>query len=184
MGLMFDTPTFELHADHGPLLIRITIVMMVLSFISIILRFLSRRLVKQPFLSDDWMIVAGVVFAWVTCLLEIIGKPARMCSRFMKRLLIGSFSGTRTSDFGRHYEFATATSITYFFKTLYVIQITYLVAIACIKFSIMLLYRRVFSIPQTKWPLIILATFEGAWLIATVRGFSFEKYCVYKSLIY
>lgn len=76
MGAMFDTPKFELHANHGPLMIRITVVMMALSLVSIILRFLSRRLVKQPFLSDDWMIVAGAIFSWATCILQIIGKEA------------------------------------------------------------------------------------------------------------
>lgn len=76
MGLMFDTPTFELHANHGPLMIRVAIVVMVLSFSAVFLRFLSRRLVKQPALWDDWMIIVALAFAWVTCIWEIIGKQS------------------------------------------------------------------------------------------------------------
>lgn len=76
MGIMFDTPTFELHADHGPLLIRTTIAMTILSFIAICLRFLARRLVRQPILWDDWMIVLAVLFAWVTGIWEVMCRAS------------------------------------------------------------------------------------------------------------
>ena len=51
---------------------------------------------------------------------------------------------------------------------LYVDQIVYLFAIAGIKFSIILFYRRIFSVPGTKIPLIIIGAVVMGWLIATV----------------
>ena len=51
---------------------------------------------------------------------------------------------------------------------LYVVQIVYLVAIAFIKFSILLFFRRIFSIPQIKIPLLVIASTVASWLVATV----------------
>ena len=52
---------------------------------------------------------------------------------------------------------------------LYIVQVVYLFAIAMIKFSILLFYRRIFSIPSTRLPAYMIAAAVMGWLIATVR---------------
>lgn len=55
-----------------------------------------------------------------------------------------------------------------YFKLLYALDLVYPFAIAFIKFSIILFYRRIFSVPQTKKPLLALGVIVGAWWIAAV----------------
>lgn len=66
----------SLNADEGPFIIRISAAMVALSGIAVCLRFLSRRLVKAPFLWDDWMILTALPFAWATSLLNVTGESS------------------------------------------------------------------------------------------------------------
>jgi len=62
------------HDNKGPLMIRVAVAMMCVSCLAVCLRFTARKLVKQPCLWDDWMIVLALPFAWTTCIFEIRGK--------------------------------------------------------------------------------------------------------------
>lgn len=146
--LFFNAGADDLEANNGPLMNRVAVAMMALSLCAVVLRFVARRLVKQPLLLDDWMIVVALVFSWVTCILFI--------------------AAVENGQFGRHAASATAQTMYNFFRALYIVQITYLISIAGVKFSILLFYRRIFNVSATKIPLLILACIEGAWLIATV----------------
>lgn len=52
---------FDINEDKGPHLARICSVMIVISAIAVVLRFLSRRVVKAPLLWDDWVILLAMV---------------------------------------------------------------------------------------------------------------------------
>ncbi len=70
--------------------------------------------------------------------------------------------------FGQHIKTAKPATVTAFFQMLYVVQLVYLFAIAFIKFSILLFFRRIFSIPQIKAPLFVMSSIVASWLIAAV----------------
>ena len=78
--------------------------------------------------------------------------------------------GVYTAFFGRHAHFATPESTIQYFKQLYALQIVYPIAIFCIKISIILFYRRIFSISQTFKPLLLLGLIVSAWSVATVTN--------------
>ena len=74
MPSMFDRGPYDPKADDGPMLRSVCIAVVVLSGISVVLRFISRRLVKQPLLWDDWTVLIALPFAWGCCFLTIAGK--------------------------------------------------------------------------------------------------------------
>ncbi|KAL8747133.1 MAG: hypothetical protein Q9190_000956 [Brigantiaea leucoxantha] len=107
-----------------------------LAAIAILLRFVSRRLGKVAVGADDWMIVAAFVF--VTG--EVIGG-----------LLCVHYNG------GKHAILLTNPAA--FAKVVIATEVLYNPAIACVKFSFLLLYRRVF--PGRNFHIVL-------WLIGTI----------------
>ena len=77
--------------------------------------------------------------------------------------------------YGKHEE-PTPSEVVGFFKALYVVELVYIYAIAFIKFSILLFYRRIFSVSTTKLPAYIIGATVLAWLTALVR-FSRPSWC-------
>jgi len=59
--------------DEGPLIERVAIAGMCLSGLAVVLRVVSRKLVKQPLLWDDWLILTAIPFAWAVPILQIRG---------------------------------------------------------------------------------------------------------------
>ena len=60
--------------NDGPLIVTVAIVGMGLSGLAVCLRFISRKLAKQPFLLDDWIIVLAIPFSWTVAIIQIRGK--------------------------------------------------------------------------------------------------------------
>ena len=166
---LVGSDTVDINDNNGPLIIRTGVAMMCLSALAVGMRFFARRLAKQPILWDDWTILMTVPWAWAVCITQFIGN-----GRFL------DFASSHNADFtsvavdigrfGRHIQLATPESVVGFFKMLYVDQAVYLLAIAGIKFSIILFYRRIFNVSGTKIPLIIIGASVMAWLIATVSS--------------
>lgn len=73
MSYALTNGPFDLNADNGPFITRVSIAMMCVSVVGICGRFLARRLMRQPLLWDDGMIVLALVFAWTCSLIQIIG---------------------------------------------------------------------------------------------------------------
>lgn len=63
--------------DEGPLVERVAIACMCLSGLAVVLRFVSRKLVKQPLLWDDWLILTAIPFSWAVPILQIRGELPR-----------------------------------------------------------------------------------------------------------
>lgn len=64
----------EPNDDQGPLIERVAIACMCLSGLAVVLRIVSRKLVKQPLLWDDWLILTAIPFSWAVPILMIRGK--------------------------------------------------------------------------------------------------------------
>ena len=56
-----DVPGLNPHADKTVELLSSALIMMILSFIAIILRFTSRWLIDARILLDDWLVLAALV---------------------------------------------------------------------------------------------------------------------------
>ena len=165
-GLVGDD-TVDISDNNGPLLIRTSVVVMCFSALCVGMRFFARRLAKQPILWDDWSILMSVPWAWAVSISQCIGR-----GRFLNFASSGSADFTSAAvdigEYGRHIQLATPESVAGFFKMLYVDQLVYVLALAGIKFSIILFYRRIFNVPGTKIPLIIISASVMGWLIAMV----------------
>ena len=66
--------TFNVDANVGRIVINVNIAMTVLSVTAVVLRFISRRLAKQPLLWDDWWILISMPFVWVVVITQFLGK--------------------------------------------------------------------------------------------------------------
>ena len=53
--------TSDLHANKGPVVLVVSILMVILAVAAVALRFLSRKLSKAIFWWDDWIILAALV---------------------------------------------------------------------------------------------------------------------------
>ena len=164
---LVGSDTVDVSDNNGPLVIRTGVAMMFLSALGVGMRFFARRLAKQPILWDDWTILLTVPWAWGVCITQFIGK-VRFSSFANSRDADFAFVAVDIGNYGRHVQVATPESVVGFFKMLYVDQAVYLLAIAGIKFSIILFYRRIFNVSGTKIPLIIIGASVMGWLIATV----------------
>lgn len=64
LDMSFQTPVYpgiNLNADQGPQLNAVGIAFIVLSFVTLVLRLISRLRTKVPIEADDWLIVAAAV---------------------------------------------------------------------------------------------------------------------------
>ena len=77
--------------------------------------------------------------------------------------------GVEIGAYGKHIKYVNPAVIPTFFKLLYALQIFYPLSIAFIKLSLVVFYRRIFSVPQTRWPAIIIGASVVIWAIASVR---------------
>ena len=67
---MDDSPS----GNNGGLLIRVSIPMMCLSGITVIMRFVARRLAHHHVLWADWVVLVALPAAWGVVIAEILGK--------------------------------------------------------------------------------------------------------------
>ncbi|MCJ1244556.1 hypothetical protein MMC30_001754 [Trapelia coarctata] len=122
---------------------------MCVSGVAVCLRFISRRLIKQPFLWDDWLIVIALPFAWAVGVCE----------------LVGIYEG----GYGRHIQTLSIHEMSVLQQTHWANSVVTIVSISLTKLSIVLFYRRIFgtSEPKIKWGLIAIAALVISWFIAT-----------------
>ena len=111
----------HIHDDRSSDIVISHIVCLSLAFTAILLRFLSRHIGKVRLEPDDWMIVAAFIFASG----EVTGG-----------LLAVHYGG------GKHA--ILLNNPIAFAKVVLATEVLYNPSIACVKFSILLLYRRIF----------------------------------------
>ena len=160
---------FDIHADNGYIVVSVGIAMIFVSSVGVAMRFVARRIAKQPLLMDDWAILLAVPFTWAVCASQIAGK-AQSSPYFDDTLItIAGRVAVKLGRFGQHIELATPESVSAFFKCLYVDQLVYAIGITFVKISILLFYRRIFNVSSTKLPAYIIGWTVLAWSLAIVR---------------
>ena len=148
--LLFGDPIDDdPNTNKGALLIKTSISMIALSFLAVLLRFISRKVLKTHLLLDDWIILAALPFAWCGSIIDVYGAT--------------------TGYLGQHASKAPSSYIPMLMQGLYVFDITYNFAIALAKLSMLALYWRIFHVPSFKLPLAIIAVITLAWLGACVH---------------
>ena len=184
--VLINTGTYDANDNHGPLMNRVAVAMMLISLVATCLRIFARRLVHQQLWWDDWFTPIALAFSWGVTIIHIIGSnyflytnktncsplkwrrdwSASICTRCVANQIK---LAVEKGNFGRHILPTTMPSeIVRFLKCLFGVQVGYPIAIAAIKFSILFFYRRIFSIGPTKLPLVLLGAVVAAWAIAMV----------------
>ena len=69
-----DGPPPNPSDNNGPVIVTVAIIGICLSGLAVCLRFISRKLIKQPFLLDDWIIVLAIPFSWSVAIIQIRGE--------------------------------------------------------------------------------------------------------------
>ncbi|MCJ1445491.1 MAG: hypothetical protein MMC23_005996 [Stictis urceolatum] len=136
------------NGDFARLIINTSIAIFVLTVVAVGLRFLARRIVRQPFLMDDWLILAALPFGLLLPILNIIA--------------------TQKGNFGRHFLTSTPEEIDYFFKVLMPYMICWTLSVAIAKLSVLFFYRRIFSTSKTKIPAYVLGALIILWEVAAI----------------
>ncbi|KAL2814956.1 hypothetical protein BJX63DRAFT_184994 [Aspergillus granulosus] len=124
-----------------------TLVLLVLALCFLILRLITRKLKRVPLGLDDWTLALGMVFVIATGGLNYAS----------------SYYGL-----GRHMAavLQDGLDITMFFKLLYIFEPLYITAVAIIKFSVLLMYSRIFPVRHIRIGCYILGGITLAWVIS------------------
>ncbi|KAL3253152.1 hypothetical protein ABHI18_009679 [Aspergillus niger] len=101
----------------------VVIFILCLAVISVVLRFVARRVLRNSLMADDWVIILALVFICTTSGLSISG----------------GFYGA-----GKHVWAISVTKLVTLFKILYIYVMVYSAVCCAAKVSILFFYRRVF----------------------------------------
>ncbi|KAL8659359.1 MAG: hypothetical protein Q9226_000479 [Calogaya cf. arnoldii] len=142
--------------NRGPEIVASTIVLAVLATLAVILRLACRRFTKIAISWDDYLIVIGLVFTLAMCFCQGYGVN------------FGS---------GKHVLAAGPLEVQKYIKIMYAYQMFWAFAMAFIKVSILLFYRRLFpsEATTTSWRMCNLALMVAsvAFCLISVFGSGF-----------
>ncbi|KAL8898007.1 MAG: hypothetical protein Q9207_006914 [Kuettlingeria erythrocarpa] len=119
----------HVHDDRGAELIVSVVIVSVLAVLAVALRLVCRRQMKVSMSWDDYTIIIGLVFTLGTCFCEVYSVAYGNAKHFVASSLIKAHIGI---------------------KILYALEFLWSVAIASIKVSILLFYRRLFPKQNTS----------------------------------
>ena len=145
------SPAF-LAESYRPSLYSAAFITYVLATVAVILRFVARRLRHLKLWYDDWLCLV----AWLCVTAFFIDE------------LIWIHLGL-----GVHYQVIPATFNTMarnIILNLFVEDFFYSTATVFVKLSLLAFYRRIFNVPNIRWPVWIMVTCVLSWLIARVRN--------------
>ncbi|CAG8961554.1 hypothetical protein HYFRA_00006088 [Hymenoscyphus fraxineus] len=138
-------------SDTGKTTSNVSVVLAVLAVLSVALRFWSRKAARVGYAADDWwilfatisMIAVGVVLLW----------------------------GVRTDPNGGEFIDRDSPTFNYaphtsYLKSAFISAILYFVVTTAIKISILLMYRRVFSVGSFRTHSLIVGALSVAWWLA------------------
>ncbi|KAL4881845.1 hypothetical protein BJY04DRAFT_217914 [Aspergillus karnatakaensis] len=124
-----------------------TLVLSSLAIIFLILRLISRKLKRVQLGLDDWTLILGLIFVLVCAGLNYastyFGMGRHMVPAMQEGIDIGMF-----------------------FKLLYVFEPIYITNVAIIKFSVLLMYNRIFPVRSIRLGSYILGGITLAWVIS------------------
>ncbi|KAL9021221.1 MAG: hypothetical protein Q9185_001622 [Variospora sp. 1 TL-2023] len=123
-----------------------------LAIIALVARVLARKMVKYPLDASDYALLSGWGFAWAS-------SPAS--------LLVRRSCKSPTADTAKLARIARDEALHQIYKILYMVQITYCIAITLVKISILLLYRSIFPWQHFIYPTYVVGACAVAWGIAS-----------------
>ncbi|KAL9610185.1 MAG: hypothetical protein Q9167_005089 [Letrouitia subvulpina] len=139
--------------DRGPALAHAMIALIVLCDVSVVLRFVSRKISKASFGYDDYLAIAAMLLANGTAICVLVAV---------------------SYDVGKHIEDARPDAVLQWHKVLYVYENFYAPAIATTKFSILFFYNRIFSIKNFRIVLYAIGMTVMMWWIVMQFTVIFE----------
>ncbi|KAL8749864.1 MAG: hypothetical protein Q9184_006635 [Pyrenodesmia sp. 2 TL-2023] len=151
--------------NRGTEIVVVTIILAVLPTLAVISRFFCRRLTKIAISWDDYLIVAGLVFTLALCFCQAYGVE------------FGS---------GKHVLATPLIKVQKWAKLMYAYQMFWAFAMACIKVSILLFYRRLFPEENTskKWRICHLALIVASVVCCLISVFGSAFACTPVALIW
>ncbi|KAL2800948.1 hypothetical protein BJX66DRAFT_321376 [Aspergillus keveii] len=124
-----------------------TIILLALALCFLTLRLVTRKMKRVPLGLDDWTLNLGMAFVIATGALNYAGTYHGM-GRHMTAVLEEKMNTTML------------------FKLLYAFEPVYITAVAIIKFSVLLMYNRIFPVRYIRIGSYILGGITLAWLIS------------------
>ncbi|KAI9822793.1 MAG: hypothetical protein M1832_003026 [Thelocarpon impressellum] len=142
----------HLDEDRSGPLRAVLLIGLILSTLAVVLRLYARRLVKAPFLWDDWTIIGALILNYGLC----------VC----KFLEIDRYG------LGTHAAAAGPEKLGGFMKALYAYTILYMIDYPLIKLSILFLYHRVFVVPEylkiIKFWIVFVFLFQVSFVLVAI----------------
>ncbi|EAT87840.1 hypothetical protein HBI56_117970 [Parastagonospora nodorum] len=139
--------------DHGPRTIGIVVAFTVLAFLSVILRFVTRTRLTHLVGWEDYLIALAMAFSIATsaCQVKQVGWGA-----------------------GKHQVFVDLPSTINSLRYLYSSILTYVLGFIFVKLSILMQYRRIFSVNEARIPIYIVMAISVITGIIAFFTFAFE----------
>ena len=147
-------PASYVNANHTHRLLGSNIVLLIIPTVFVTLRLISRVLSKAGFWWDDYFCISAMVLAWSLPIITLVS----------------------TIDYGdgKHIGVLAPDVRTEWFKTLYIFEIFFTLAVTCVKFSILSFYFRIFPITQLRAVLYITGATTMALATAALLTIIFQ----------
>ncbi|KAL8770166.1 MAG: hypothetical protein Q9209_004008 [Squamulea sp. 1 TL-2023] len=144
--------------DRGPEIIATTIIIAILATLAVLLRLLCRRRMKVAISYDDYLMMAGFVFALAQCFLQGYSVDVGL---------------------GKHLIAVGMPATQKYIRIQYAYEFFWSAAMACIKLSILLFYRRLFPRENTsaRWRICHLALCIASMALGVVSLFGVAFQC-------
>ncbi|KAI9836860.1 MAG: hypothetical protein M1819_001025 [Sarea resinae] len=137
----------DLHESRTHRDIAVSVALTALAFATVILRLLARKFKNVSLAADDWMILVAMLFGFGTMANEIL------CCHW---------------GLGKHQLAVTMPEFIQMRKVSFSFQLIYSTTLLLTKFSILLMYRRIFEIPAVIRALYLTGVFIFMWWIAVM----------------
>lgn len=142
-------PGLDINANRGPQMNAVGASFIVITFLVLLLRLISRLYTHIRIWLDDWLILAAAIFCWA--------------------YTVGVIVLVQYDYYGQHISKSNPHLVEEYFKGLYGIAIIYPIALTLSKLSLLALYWRVFRITSARRPLQVVAALNIGWMIAAVK---------------
>lgn len=178
--MSFSSSTYlgdDSNENLGPQINAVAVAFIALTFVTLILRLISRLRTKVSIEADDWLILIAAVSSYHTNTM-VAGWPhpiAAHCELLTHVFQILSWSfdiaaivEVQRNFTGQHIGKFDEYHLKEFGKTSYCMILLYTPALTFSKLSLLALYWRIFRVTSARLPLQILAALNIAYMLATV----------------
>lgn len=178
--MSFSTPIYpgvDPDENLGPRLNAVAFSFITLSFVTLILRLISRLRTKVPIEADDWLILIAAVRP-LSNTYPIVADYRLLTHVF--QILSWGFAITAVVEVqrnfaGQHIGKSDAYHLTEFSKALYGMILIFYPALTFSKLSLLAFYWRIFRITNARLPLQVVAALHILYMLTTVSITTINK---------